>query len=300
MVTSLIRGVFTATFAVINTIAWGIPFYVVAAARLVWPAKGWKTHCDDALTWIAESWVATNNKMIDVVLPTRWRVEGVDGLDPTASYLVNANHQTWADILVLQRVFNRRIPFLRFFLKQELIWVPILGLAWRALYFPFMKRYTREQIARRPELAGKDLETTRRICQRLRGRSIAIINFLEGTRFTDAKHARQKSPYRYLLRPKAGGFAFVLGAIGDQLRSMLDVTIVYPDGRPTFWRFLCGRVPEIVVQVEEREIPAELIGGDYANDPRYRERVQRWVRELWTAKDARITAVLEGSRRHAA
>jgi 1-acyl-sn-glycerol-3-phosphate acyltransferase len=41
---------------------------------------------------------------------------------------------------VLQRIFHGRIPFLKFFLKQELIWVPVIGLAWWALDFPFMKR----------------------------------------------------------------------------------------------------------------------------------------------------------------
>ena len=63
-------------------------------------------------------------------------------------YLVLANHQSWVDILVLQKVFNRRIPLLRFFLKRQLFWVPLLGLAWWALDFPFMGRYT--PTSRRP------------------------------------------------------------------------------------------------------------------------------------------------------
>ena len=61
-------------------------------------------------------------------------------------YLVLANHQSWVDIPVLQRVFNRRIPLLRFFLKRQLFWVPVLGLAWWALDFPFMRRSTRAEI----------------------------------------------------------------------------------------------------------------------------------------------------------
>ncbi len=67
-------------------------------------------------------------------------MQGVDSLHQRGWYLVSSNHQSWVDILVLQRIFHGRIPFLKFFLKQELIWVPVIGLAWWALDFPFMKR----------------------------------------------------------------------------------------------------------------------------------------------------------------
>jgi len=32
--------------------------------------------------------------------------------------------------------------------------------------------------------------------------------------------------------------------LGGQFHSFVDVTIVYPHGAPTFWQFLCGRMPE--------------------------------------------------------
>ena len=53
------------------------------------------------------------------------------------------------------------------------------------------------------------------------------MNFLEGTRFTAAKHAKQESPYRYLLKPKAGGIAFVLAAMDGKIEKMVNVTIAY-------------------------------------------------------------------------
>ena len=290
-------------FVIGNTVFWAVPVYATTLLRLIAPARALRGACDRGLTRFAELWITINTLAIDLALPTHWTVTGVDSLDPDCSYLVNANHQSWTDIVVLQKVFNRRIPFLRFFLKRELIWVPILGLAWWALHFPFMKRYSRETIERNPGLRGKDLETTRKVCDRLRGTPVSIINFLEGTRFTPSKHERQRSPYRHLLRPKAGGFAFVLGAIGDQLRSMIDVTIVYPEQRPSFWDFLCGRVPSVLVHVEERRLPAELLRGDYADDPLFRDRFQAWVRDLWGEKDALIDQLLAsrpGSVRNAA
>jgi 1-acyl-sn-glycerol-3-phosphate acyltransferase len=184
------------------------------------------------------------------------------------------------------------VPFLRFFIKQQLFWVPVLGIAWWALHFPFMKRYSPETLAKRPELRGKDLETTRRVCARLRGTPVSILNFLEGTRFTPEKHEAQKSPYTHLLKPKSGGFAFVLAAIGDQLKSMLDVTIVYPHGRPSFWQFLCGRIPLVVVEVTERDIPPGLLAGDYGGDEGFRSEFQAWVATLWAEKDAAFERLL--------
>src|SRR6185436_13395597 len=106
----------------------------------------------------------------------------------------------------------------------------LLGLAWWALDFPFMKRYTKQQLAKRPELAGRDIEATRRACAKFMHIPVSIMNFVEGTRFTRAKHDSQESPFQFLLKPKAGGVAFVLDAMGRALQSILDVTIVYPNG----------------------------------------------------------------------
>jgi 1-acyl-sn-glycerol-3-phosphate acyltransferase len=199
-----------------------------------------------------------------------------------------ANHQTWVDIPVLQAALNRRAPFLRFFLKSQLFWVPLLGLAWWALDFPFMKRYSREQLQKRPELAGRDIQVTRRACAKFMHIPVAIMNFVEGTRFTPAKHDKQASPFRHLLKPKAGGVAFVLDAMGRALHSILDVTIVYPGGRPTLFDLMSNRVGEVRVHIRERSIPAELLGGDYQNDPAFRERMQNWLNEVWSEKDRLI------------
>ena len=105
------------------------------------------------------TWIGVNSAMIRLFTRGHdWRIDGVEHLRRDGRYLVLANHQSWVDIVVLQDVFNRRIPFLKFFLKQQLIWVPVLGLAWWALDFPFMRRYTREELERHPEWRGRDVE----------------------------------------------------------------------------------------------------------------------------------------------
>src|SRR5690606_21907722 len=229
---------------------------LVALAKALLPWRRVRLACNGALTGIAESWIAVNTFLVDHFSGARFQVTGVDGVQADGHYLVLANHQSWVDILVLQKVFNRRIPLMRFFLKRELIWVPLLGLAWWALDFPFMGRHTRAQIARNPDLGRRDLEATRRACEKFREIPVAVMNFVEGTRFTPDKHARQASPYRHLLKPKSGGVAYVLDAMGDALHGILDVTIAYPGGRPTMLDLQGGRVPEARVARRPRPLPA--------------------------------------------
>jgi 1-acyl-sn-glycerol-3-phosphate acyltransferase len=271
-----------------NTVLWSVPLYFLALLKVILPFRGWRRAWTLAITSIAETWTTFNNWGLSLTQRIHWDVRGVEGLTRKGWYLVSCNHRSWVDIVVLQRIFNRRIPFPKFFLKRSLAWVPLLGGAWWALDYPFMRRYSRSYLERHPEKRGKDLETTRKACERFAGVPVTILNFLEGTRFSRTKHALQKSPYRHLLRPKAGGLAFVLAAMGDRMRQLLDVTIVYPKESPTLWDLLSGKLRKIVVHVERLEIPEEFSRGDYLEDPVLRERFQEWVRDLWARKDALI------------
>jgi 1-acyl-sn-glycerol-3-phosphate acyltransferase len=265
---------------------------VVSLLKALIPIRPVRRVLNRVLMAIAESWIGVNTWTIRSLTYTRFLIEAPATLRYDGHYLVLSNHQSWVDIPVLQAALNRRIPLLRFFLKSQLFWVPFLGLAWWALDFPFMKRYSREVLAKRPELAGRDIEATRKACAKFLGIPVSVMNFVEGTRFTRAKHARQASPYAHLLKPKAGGVGFVLDAMGGALHSLLDVTLVYPSGQPTFADLFANRIPVVHVVIRERPIPSELIGGDYENDPQVRVRVQRWINEIWREKDATIAAVL--------
>ncbi len=275
-----------------STVLHVIPLLAIALLKVVLPLPRLRAACNPLLTGLAASWIGFNNWLWDTFTRTRLSLRGDADLQLDGHYLVLANHQSWVDILVLQKVFNRRIPLLRFFLKRQLFWVPLLGLAWWALDFPFMGRYTPRQVAKNPALAGRDIEATRRACDKFRAIPVAIMNFVEGTRFTDDKHAKQGSPYRHLLKPKSGGVAFVLDAMGEGLHAILDVSIAYPAGRPSLVDLLADRVPEVRVQVRQRPIPTELVGGDYQGDREFRVRFQQWMNGLWREKDEDLAALL--------
>ena len=277
-----LRLVVGAVLILVNTALHGTPLLLLALVKVLLPVAPVRRLLTRVLTRIAEGWIGVNSFLLVAVGGTRLLVDAPAGLRRDGWYLVLCNHQSWVDIPVLQAVFNRRIPLLRFFLKRELIWVPVLGLAWWALDFPFMKRYSKETLARHPHLRGKDIEATRRACAKYRELPVAVMNFVEGTRFTVDKHARQPSPYRHLLTPRAGGIAFVLGAMGELIEAIVDVTIVYPAGRPSLADLFCGRVREVRVDVRSLPVPAT---GDYENDSRAREDFQAWLNALWRHKD---------------
>jgi len=287
-----ISGVLGFILFALNLTFWCIPFYLVGILKLLVPITSWRRRCVRWLEVLGESWIYFNGLLERLMHGMEWDVDGLDELRRRDWYLISVNHQNWVDVFVLQCVFNRRIPFLKFFLKKQLIWVPLFGFAWWALDLPFMERYSREKLKKHPELKGKDLETTRRACQHFSEVPTSLINFLEGTRFTPAKHTAQESPYRHLLKPKAGGLAFALAAMGETMHKLLDVTIVYPHRDVTFWQLLSGGIPKVTVRVREQEIPAEFFEGDYLNDEEFRGRFQTWVSDLWRAKDELIVELV--------
>ena len=292
-----VRAVLASLLFILNTVLWCALFYAVLLLKLILPHSGGRAGLSRLLIRVAQTWIDGNNAIIDWTQRIEWDIQGLEGLRHDDWYLVSSNHQSWVDIVVLQRVFNRRIPFLKFFIKQPLIWAPLLGGVWWALDFPFMQRHSADYLAQHPEARDQDWETTRRRCERFHDTPTTILNFLEGTRFRPDKHARQRSPYRHLLRPKSGGLGFVLEMLADRLHTLLDVTIVYPDGRCTFLDLLNGRIRRVIVRIRPLPIPAELLGGDYRNNPEFRADLQRWVGQIWADKDALIDQLLGNRRR---
>lgn len=293
---SFVMGIISLLLVSLNTILCASIILFLTLIKLLVPNAGFRKQISKVLIYMAEIWVEGNSLMFKWAHNLEWDVQGLEALPSKGSYLVVCNHQTWTDIFVLQHIFKRRIPFLKFFLKKELIWIPFLGAAWWALDFPFLKRYSRQFLKKHPELRGKDMETTRKQCEKFKDYPVSVMNFLEGTRFTKQKHQTQKSIYRHLLMPKAGGVALVFSNMGDYLSNVLDVTIVYPENKPrvTIWDLLSGKIPRIIVRVGVMPIPANVVGKNYMEDDDYREKIQQWVNRLWQEKDHLIESIKTG------
>lgn len=281
-------GIVVFTVATVSTVIWMTPLLIFTVLNRVIPIEGFRNLMTRWGTAMGENWASTNALLFGLVNRTRYTTTGLDGLDRNGWYLVIVNHQTWVDIIVLQTVFNRRIPFLKFFVKQELAWFPLLGLAFWALDMPFMKRHSKAYLAAHPEKKGVDLDATRRACEKYHAVPTAVLNFVEGTRYSPEKAARRDSAFEHLLPPRAGGVAVTLSAMGEVFDALLDVTLYYPDGVPTFWDAMCGRFPAVRVEVTRRAVEPWILAGDYENDREFRRSFHRWLTELWLAKDARL------------
>ena len=294
--TSFFRQVFAvsiATFSfslyIVNTLFWATPIFVLSVFKLI-PIDKFRGWVGYILDRCATGWVSVNTLIQSICSPIKIHTSGMDKLSTKDWYLVISNHQSWVDIVVLQRALNVRVPFLKFFLIQELLYVPVLGLAWWALDFPFMRRYSKSFLAKNPHLKGKDLETTKQVCEKFKFKPVSVMNFMEGTRFTPEKHIKQSSPYTHLLKPKSGGIGFVLTVMGEQLHKIVDVTIHYPRKIPTFWHFLSGQVKNVYMHVNVIDITSDLV-GDYSTDKEYKKHLHAWVNNIWQQKEQTLLAL---------
>ncbi|GAJ73487.1 1-acyl-SN-glycerol-3-phosphate acyltransferase [Vibrio sp. JCM 18904] len=211
-------------------------------------------------------WATVNACILAVSNRVEWDVQGGEALKKDGWYLLISNHLSWTDIVVLCCVFKDRIPMPKFFLKQQLLYVPFIGMACWALDMPFMRRYSREYLIRNPHKRGQDLETTRRSCAKFKHTPTTVVNYVEGTRFTEEKQRKSKANYQYLLQPKSGGIAYTLAAMGEQFESIIDVTLAYPENtHKPFKDLLMGRMSKVVVRVNVLPVDERVL-GDYFND----------------------------------
>lgn len=290
-----ITALLSFVFYGVNTLFWILPIVIFSLLKAIIPIAGWQKFFSYLLDHSASGWVVVNSFIqrlfIKTKIHTKWSGDEASVNDWC---MVISNHQSWVDIIILQRLLHGKVPFLKFFLKKELMYIPILGLAWWALDFPFMKRYSQAYLRKNPHLIGSDFETTRKACEKFKFKPVSIMNFIEGTRFTTEKHVQSKSPFEHLLRPKAGGIGFALSAMGEHLTKLVNVTIYYPEGIPSFLDFISGRIEQVYVDINIQDIPQEVM-GDYINDKQFKHSFQKWLNEQWQEKDNLISELKAGS-----
>ena len=277
-------GAFSFFLVVVNTLFWCFFLLSIAVLKLLVPIESFKRLCTKWIIAIGECWIFCNGLWIKLLHKPQWTVTGFDSLNQSDWYLAMANHQSWADIFVLQGITNRKVPMLKFFMKDVLIWVPVIGLAWWALDMPFLKRYTEEQIKKDPSLRGKDVIEMKKSFGRFARYPVSIFSFSEGTRFTEAKRASQASPYDQLLRPKSGGIGLTLSTM-PYIKKVLDFTIKYNSKHRTFWDFLCGKMSNVEIQVKIIDVPENLLQKNYIEDEKFREELKEWLYSVWEEKN---------------
>ncbi|ASD68628.1 acetyltransferase [Pseudoalteromonas piscicida] len=276
-------GLSASVWLLVNTFVCGLLVLLFGIIKLFAPVKFIST----ALHFFYGMWCKGNYlglriacDKIQVSLPKELHAQGW--------YLLISNHLSWLDIVVLSAM--EVLPAPKFFLKDELKYVPFIGTGAWAMGMPFMKRASKAQIAKNPKLKGMDVERTKASCRNFRDHPTTVINFVEGTRHTKAKHAHQNSPFKHLLKPKAGGVAFALEVLSEQLDGMLNATLAYElEGEHICRAFTLGRLDAIDVKIDY--IAMEKVPlGNYQADKAYRVQFQSFMNEVWQRKDCQLEA----------
>lgn len=252
---------------------------------------------DETILTTAHQWIANNNRNLDALMPNKdWRINLPDDLKKDGQYLLICNHQSWVDTSIIQYISEGKLPLTRFFAKHELMYIPIVGQTFYLLDFPMMKRHSKQKISKNPSLAGRDLAEAKRACQLLKNKPFVLLNYLEGTRFTKDKHQQQSSTYQQLLKPKAGGFALAIELLGEQIDGILDMTIVYPNGIPSYADLWLGKVDRLAVDIEYLSMPKPLFdaikAGQYNSDDAIKAQLYEYLDAVWQRKDDKMTRML--------
>ncbi|PKH05881.1 acyltransferase [Moritella sp. Urea-trap-13] len=285
---SFVLMLISTTLVVINIICSLTLITLTGLIKLVLPFTPVQQATRKSADMLLHMWADINSWMIKLINKVEWDVEIQGELSKDNWYLLIANHHSWADIVILFTVFANKISLPKFFVKQAILFVPFVGSACWALDMPFMKRYSKQTLAKKPHLKGKDLQSARQACAKAKLSPTTIVNFAEGTRFTPDKQQQTNSPYRYLLPPKSGGIALALASMGNTFEQILNVTIIYPDNlNSPFKDLLQGKLKRIVIRVETITITPDL-QGDYENDATFKHNFQQWVTILWQRKEQLI------------
>lgn len=273
------------------------PLIFLALIRLILPFKVVLDLVDTLNQLAFRGFCAHNSLLMRITTKVKWDIKGVENVNVKGSCIIISNHLSWTDIVMICHIYRGRIPITKFFLKQSLIFIPIIGQACYAVGMPFLRRYSRAQILKNPKLKTKDLDSTRKACQSLLVYPSSLVNFVEGTRFTQAKAQAQKSPYQNLMPPKAASLAVALGMIGKNIDCILNTTILYPgqSGQGSiFYELLCGRLEKVIARVEviDKETIESKLVGDYMGDKQFKRSFTNELRALWQQKDEQIATLL--------
>ena len=261
-----IRAALVLTGITVNLLFWIAPLILIVIAQTIIRRDEFHHWCFRAVDRIYRTAVRIDSFFLKRVLGIEFIVHGAVPNDTSEQCIVVSNHRSWFDILVIQEVITGRGPILKFLIKRELVYVPVVGWICLALDFPRLNR-GRDEAGRE-----KDFASVAAAASRVNETPCALMNFAEGTRFTIAKRDRLGSDYDHLLNPKTGGFRIMLGALSADI---LDITLVYPVDDITFWRCLSGELKSVEIFIDR--YPRSSV-----------EEPRDWLDERWRQKEQRI------------
>ena len=281
-------GIISSTILIVNTLILAILMIPLGIIKFLIPIKNLRASFTKIIIKIGEIWISVNSLWVIKLHKPNLEIHGQENLGGNSWFLSTSNHQSAADIFIVQLITNRKIPMLKFFIKYELIYVPIIGICWWALDMPFLKRYTQEQIKRNPKLEGRDYKKMKKSLEHYSLHPVSIFSYAEGTRFSKEKHINQNSKFSHLLKPKEGGLAIALSNV-NKIKELIDITIIYDSDNLGFWNYLCGNIKNIKIFISKTKIPSKYLIDTLITNNELRSDFKLWLYDRWAEKDVLIS-----------
>ncbi len=281
-------GIISSTILIVNTLILAILMIPLGIIKFLIPIKSLRASFTKIIIKIGEIWISVNSLWVIKLHKPNLEINGQENLGGNSWFLSTSNHQSAADIFIVQFITNRKIPMLKFFIKYELIYVPIIGICWWALDMPFLKRYTQEQIKRNPKLEGRDYKKMKKSLEHYSLHPVSIFSYAEGTRFSKEKHINQNSKFSHLLKPKEGGLAIALSNV-NKIKELIDITIIYDSDNLGFWNYLCGNIKNIKIFISKTKIPSKYLIDTLITNNELRSDFKLWLYDRWAEKDVLIS-----------
>ena len=281
-------GIISSTILIVNTLILAILMIPLGIIKFLIPIKSLRASFTKIIIKIGEIWISVNSLWVIKLHKPNLEIHGQENLGGNSWFLSTSNHQSAADIFIVQFITNRKIPMLKFFIKYELIYVPIIGICWWALDMPFLKRYTQEQIKRNPKLEGRDYKKMKKSLEHYSLHPVSIFSYAEGTRFSKEKHINQNSKFSHLLKPKEGGLAIALSNV-NKIKELIDITIIYDSDNLGFWNYLCGNIKNIKIFITKTKIPSKYLIDTLITNNELRSDFKLWLYDRWAEKDVLIS-----------
>ena len=285
---NLLIGITSSLILLVNTVLLALLMIPLGIIKFLIPLKNLRASFTRLIIKIGELWIEINSLWVINLHKPNLEIIGRENLNGNSWFLSTSNHQSAADIFIVQYITNKKIPMLKFFIKYELIYVPIIGICWWALDMPFLKRYTQDQIKRNPKLKGRDYKKMKKSLEHYSLHPVSIFSYAEGTRFSEKKHAHQKSEFKNLLKPKEGGLAVALSNV-NKIKELIDITIIYDSENLGFWNYLCGNIQNIKIFILKIKIPEKYLVETLISSEELRSDFKLWLNNRWKEKDILIS-----------
>lgn len=185
------------------------------------------------------------------------------------SPVVICNHQSWFDIPLVQEVITGKGPIIRFLIKREIAWIPIIGWICLLLNFPRLHRSGNRNAK------ASDFSIIQKESKNHGNGTGALLIFPEGTRFTGDKKKTQNAPYKNLLKPKAGGLKMIQKHAAPD-STLIDITIDYHQKDVNIWKCLHGNPKKITITLEHFKL-SDIVD------------VKAWLNNRWMVKDGLLS-----------